>query len=619
MSPGSQGDRSIMERSNRAQVELAVDELLGDLSGITTDRFASLLGEQYGETARPANLGEILLITGKVTAEQLNEVLDIQQNQEEGKRERLGLLLLRKKYLTEEDIYTALSLQLSIPFFKELDTSRLNLDLVKKLPINFAKKFKILPLWEQDGELLVAVDNPLDPSPLEDLRMLLDLEVRPVLAMSTTIIDAINKIYDRVTNTEQVMDQLDGDEVGIDLDESQDLIEADDEAPIIRLVNTMMYRAVKEGASDIHIDPFEKESRVRFRIDGVLHEVLQPPKRYHNSLASRIKIMAKLNIAEKRLPQDGRIKIKIAGKDIDIRLSTLPTPHGERVVMRLLDKSNVVRTLDQLGFGDHVLVKLRENITKPHGVLIVCGPTGSGKTTSLYACLNAIYSPEKNILTVEDPVEYQLDGIGQIAVNAKINLTFANVLRSILRQDPDVIMIGEIRDPETAEIAIQASLTGHFVFSTVHTNDSYGVVTRLVDMGIEPFLIASSLVGVLAQRLIRTLCPNCKREYEPDNAELAILNINRKDLIGGNLWKAVGCPQCQGLGYKGRMGIHEFLPIDDDLRTVILKGSDSVILKRVAVSRGMKTLREDGAMKVVKGFSTIEEVLKVTQVDSTIE
>jgi len=608
-----------MERSNRAQVELAVDELLGDLSGITTDRFASLLGEQYGETARPANLGEILLITGKVTAEQLNEVLDIQQNQEEGKRERLGLLLLRKKYLTEEDIYTALSLQLSIPFFKELDTSRLNLDLVKKLPINFAKKFKILPLWEQDGELLVAVDNPLDPSPLEDLRMLLDLEVRPVLAMSTTIIDAINKIYDRVTNTEQVMDQLDGDEVGIDLDESQDLIEADDEAPIIRLVNTMMYRAVKEGASDIHIDPFEKESRVRFRIDGVLHEVLQPPKRYHNSLASRIKIMAKLNIAEKRLPQDGRIKIKIAGKDIDIRLSTLPTPHGERVVMRLLDKSNVVRTLDQLGFGDHVLVKLRENITKPHGVLIVCGPTGSGKTTSLYACLNAIYSPEKNILTVEDPVEYQLDGIGQIAVNAKINLTFANVLRSILRQDPDVIMIGEIRDPETAEIAIQASLTGHFVFSTVHTNDSYGVVTRLVDMGIEPFLIASSLVGVLAQRLIRTLCPNCKREYEPDNAELAILNINRKDLIGGNLWKAVGCPQCQGLGYKGRMGIHEFLPIDDDLRTVILKGSDSVILKRVAVSRGMKTLREDGAMKVVKGFSTIEEVLKVTQVDSTIE
>ncbi|OGR01342.1 MAG: type II secretion system protein GspE [Deltaproteobacteria bacterium RIFOXYA12_FULL_61_11] len=577
------------------------------------------MGEQYGETARPANLGEILLITGKVTAEQLNEVLDIQQNQEEGKRERLGLLLLRKKYLTEEDIYTALSLQLSIPFFKELDTSRLNLDLVKKLPINFAKKFKILPLWEQDGELLVAVDNPLDPSPLEDLRMLLDLEVRPVLAMSTTIIDAINKIYDRVTNTEQVMDQLDGDEVGIDLDESQDLIEADDEAPIIRLVNTMMYRAVKEGASDIHIDPFEKESRVRFRIDGVLHEVLQPPKRYHNSLASRIKIMAKLNIAEKRLPQDGRIKIKIAGKDIDIRLSTLPTPHGERVVMRLLDKSNVVRTLDQLGFGDHVLVKLRENITKPHGVLIVCGPTGSGKTTSLYACLNAIYSPEKNILTVEDPVEYQLDGIGQIAVNAKINLTFANVLRSILRQDPDVIMIGEIRDPETAEIAIQASLTGHFVFSTVHTNDSYGVVTRLVDMGIEPFLIASSLVGVLAQRLIRTLCPNCKREYEPDNAELAILNINRKDLIGGNLWKAVGCPQCQGLGYKGRMGIHEFLPIDDDLRTVILKGSDSVILKRVAVSRGMKTLREDGAMKVVKGFSTIEEVLKVTQVDSTIE
>jgi general secretion pathway protein E len=376
---------------------------------------------------------------------------------------------------------------------------------------------------------------------------------------------------------------------------------------------------VKERASDIHVNPEERDISVRYRIDGVLREVIRAPKRVQASMASRIKIMGGLNIAEKRLPQDGRIRIKIAGKDVDIRLSTVPTAHGERIVMRLLDKSNVILDLAEIGFEPWQLQVMDQLITRSHGIVLVTGPTGSGKTTTLYAALSKINSPDLNILTIEDPVEIPLKGVGQVQINPKIDLTFASGLRAFLRQDPDVIMVGEIRDLETAEIAIQASLTGHLVFSTVHTNDAAGAVTRLVDMGVQPFLAASSLVGVLAQRLVRVLCRECRRPYVPTPEELRAANITPKILEqAGNpthLFKAAGCPACNGTGYQGRTGIYELMLVDDDVRQLILKNVDSQTIKRAATDRGMVTLLEHGAFKIARGITTAAEVLSVTAED----
>ena len=392
-------------------------------------------------------------------------------------------------------------------------------------------------------------------------------------------------------------------------------MEGDDEAPIIRLVNSLMSQAVKDRASDIHIEPFERDIVVRFRVDGVLYEIIKPPKRFQNSIISRVKIMADLNIAEKRLPQDGRIRLKVAGKDIDIRVSTVPTTYGERIVMRLLDRSSVLRDLDTIGFSKRALSGMDQLINKSHGIVLVTGPTGSGKTSTLYGCLNKINKPDLNILTIEDPVEYQLKGVGQVQVNTKINLSFASGLRSFLRQDPDVIMVGEIRDRETAEIAIQASLTGHLVLSTVHTNDAAGAVTRLVDMGIEPFLVASSLVGVLAQRLVRTICAECKEPYTPTESELAELNLDPKKVK--QLYRGKGCPACARTGYSGRMGIFELMLVDDDVRDLVLRNVDAGQVKAEAREMGMLTLREDGAIKVANGHTTIAEVTRVTQEEQT--
>ena len=407
--------------------------------------------------------------------------------------------------------------------------------------------------------------------------------------------------------------------VAHELEEPTDLLDADDEAPIIRLVNSLLFRAVKERASDIHINPEEKDISVRYRIDGVLREVIRPPKRYQASIASRIKIMGGLNIAEKRLPQDGRIRIKIAGKDVDIRLSTVPTAHGERIVMRLLDKSNVLLDLADLGFETWQLEAVDGLVRRAHGIVLVTGPTGSGKTTTLYGALSRINSPDLNILTIEDPVEIPLKGVGQVQVNPKIELTFAGGLRSFLRQDPDVIMVGEIRDLETAEIAIQASLTGHLVLSTVHTNDAAGAITRLVDMGVQPFLVASSLVGVLAQRLVRELCPACKEAYVPTREEREQVGLT--DAIwkqAGNpthVYRAKGCAACQQTGYQGRTGIYELMMVNDDVRPLILKAVDSGTIKKAAVERGMVTLLEHGAYKVARGITTAAEVLSVTAED----
>jgi general secretion pathway protein E len=390
------------------------------------------------------------------------------------------------------------------------------------------------------------------------------------------------------------------------LDETSD-------APIIRLVNLMLSQAVKARASDIHIEPYKNQLKIRYRIDGILYDTLTPPKHIQSTLVSRVKIMAKLNIAEKRLPQDGRIDIRIADKNVDIRVSTIPTSFGERVVLRLLDKTSVLLKLSDLGMLEDKLQAFDKLIRIPHGIILVTGPTGSGKTTTLYAALSTINSPEINIITVEDPVEYQMDGIAQIQVNPKIDLTFAKGLRSIVRQDPDVILVGEIRDLETAEIAIQSALTGHLVFSTLHTNDSASAVTRLIDMGIEQFLVTSSVIAILAQRLVRVICDECKEAYTPDNESLQSIGISPESLDGKQMYRGKGCPACLQTGYKGRKGIFEFMLLDDAVKNVILKTSDANAIKRTAVEQGMLTIRQDGAQKVLDGITTIEEIFRVTQ------
>ncbi|HUL58894.1 MAG TPA: type II secretion system ATPase GspE [Anaeromyxobacteraceae bacterium] len=566
-------------------------------------------------------LGEILRETVQLPPERLEEALAAQRGEQAGAR--LGEILVRARAVTEEDVLRALAIQLDLPFTTRIDPETIPQELVQKVPIHFAKQARVLPLGFAGEAVRVAVADPLDTAAQDGLGMLLAAPLAPEVVPPQIVVDAINAVYERAGDEhEKLMEDLETEDlesVAHELEEPTDLLDADDEAPIIRLVNSLMFRAVKERASDIHVNPEEKDISVRYRIDGVLREVIRPPKRFQASIASRIKIMGGLNIAEKRLPQDGRIRIKIAGKDVDIRLSTVPTAHGERIVMRLLDKSNVILDLGSLGFEDWQRKIMDGLITRSHGIVLVTGPTGSGKTTTLYGALAQINSPDLNILTIEDPVEIPLKGIGQVQVNPKIELTFANGLRSFLRQDPDVIMVGEIRDLETAEIAIQASLTGHLVLSTVHTNDAAGAITRLVDMGVQPFLVASSLVGVLAQRLVRVLCPECKQPYAPTAEEREQAGLS-DDILrrAGNptvVYKAQGCPACQRTGYQGRTGIYELMLVDDDVRQLILKNVDSSSIKNAAVHRGMLTLMQHGAYKVARGITTAAEVLSVTAED----
>jgi len=493
------------------------------------------------------------------------------------------------------------------------------LELVRDLPINFAKRYQVLPISGDDDAVTVATSDPTSFGPMDDMRLLMRRPVRVVVAPAPLITDTINRVYDMASgSTEQLMEGLDEERLDLvsEMEETRDLLEADDEAPIIRLVNSLLFQAVKDRASDIHIEPFEKNLQVRFRIDGVLYDIINPPKRFQPIIISRVKIMAGLNIAEKRLPQDGRIRIKLAGKDVDIRVSIVPTAFGERVVMRLLERANTLLQLEDLGLMGPKLNVINRLIHQSHGIILVTGPTGSGKTTTLYASLAKINTTDKNIITIEDPIEYQLQGIGQIQVNPKIELTFASGLRSILRQDPDVIMVGEIRDAETAEIAIQAALTGHLVFSTLHTNDSFGAMTRLIDMGIEPFLVSSSVMAVMAQRLLRRVCTDCRVEADPTDEELQEVGLDRRKVGANIIYKpGPGCPACKGTGYRGRSGIHELLVVDDDIRNLVMKNSDAATVRREATAKGMTTLREDGAEKILAGLTTIEEVLRVTQDD----
>lgn len=540
----------------------------------------------------------------------------------EAHEKKMGLaeVLIEKKELNNQQIAQGLAAHLGLGYLESIDIEEIPDESLSLIPISFAKHNRLLPIGLNGERMMVACSNPLHVECEEELRLAFGRDIELVVTSFESILTAINSAYDRSMRQAEtaVADLEEGagkDSRGGLEDEVVDLldIESDDEAPIIRLVNSLLSQAVKDGASDIHIEPFERELVVRFRVDGLLYEIIRPPKRFQNSIISRVKIMAGLNIAEKRLPQDGRIRLKVAGRDFDIRVSSVPTTYGERIVMRLLDRTSAMRDLADIGFSPYNLAKMDQLITSAHGIILVTGPTGSGKTSTLYACLAKINRPDLNILTIEDPVEYQLKGVGQVQVNPKINLTFSSGLRSFLRQDPDVIMVGEIRDRETAEIAIQASLTGHLVFSTIHTNDAPGAVTRLVDMQVEPFLVASSLLAVLAQRLVRTVCPNCREAYPANEEELKEIGLSLKDVKV--LYRGKGCAQCQHTGYRGRLGIFELMVINDDVRAAIMNNSDSSTIKSRAREHGMRTLREDGALKVIAGLTTVAEVTRVTRED----
>ncbi len=570
-------------------------------------------------SSRP-RLGRILEEKFNLVESKLEEALAYQQD----KGGRLGEVLLHLRLLREEQLLEALAQQFEMAWMPHLDTTHVDHELIKRVPIAFCRRYRVLPLRSEDGTILTASTDPLETVALDDLRLLLGKPIKPVLTTSVVLLACLNRAYDEIANpagAEQVMEDIAAskslDQLAHELDEPQDLLDATDEAPIIRLVNSVLFQAVRQRASDIHFESFERGLVVRYRIDGVLYPVLTPPKHLQASIIARLKIMAGLNIAEKRLPQDGRFAIRTAGKDIDLRVSVLPTSHGERVVLRLLEKENRLLNLSEMGFSKERLAVIHQLIQLAHGIILVTGPTGSGKTTTLYAALSHINAPDKNIITVEDPVEYQLLGVGQMQVNPKINLSFAAGLRSILRQDPDVIMIGEIRDRETAEIAIHASLTGHLVFSTLHTNDAASAPTRLIDMGIEPFLVASSVVAVLAQRLLRRICPDCKHPYTPSEEELSRLDMAPGSNI--TLYRGAGCAACSQTGYRGRTGIFELMVLDDEIRRLIGSKADSTAIKHAATARGMVTLKQEGAERVLQGHTTLEEVMRITQQEIEVD
>lgn len=562
------------------------------------------------------SLGQILVKSNILTEEQLEEALAAQGSQ--GKK--IGEILVDSDLVTEGDMLRALALQLDLPYYQRLPANEIDPMLVENIPIQFCRDNQLIPIAQDDFNVTVAVADPLNIFPLDDLRLVLSTNINMVVSPEDMINHTINRVYERSQDASQkVIDELNvPDAADDDLEGTKDLLEAsDDEKPIIKLVNSLLSRAVKEGASDIHIEPYELEVIVRFRIDGSLHDRMQLPKRHMGSLASRIKIIGKLNIAEKRVPQDGRISIKVAGKDVDVRLSVLPTAHGERIVMRILDKSAGVKPIDRMGLDSvHVLPKWTNLIKQKHGIVLVTGPTGSGKTTLLYSSLMQVNTPDVNILTIEDPVEYQLSGVGQIDVKSKIGLTFGEGLRAILRQDPDVIMIGEIRDEETASIAVQSSLTGHLVFSTLHTNDAASTITRLDDLNIQPFQIASALLGVMATRLIRKLCTSCRQKHKPTDRELELMEITRAQLGGRVIYRTgPGCEKCFNQGYKDRMAVHELLIMDDPLRELLMKTQDASAIKKQAVAGGMLTLRQSAINRVLDGLTSLEEAIQKTQTE----
>ncbi len=590
------------------------------------------------ENSRPdgRRIGEILIEQGAIGPDALAEALQIQHLEDE----RVGEALVRLSHCTDWEVCKGLARQFAMHCRETIDVKDIDDELIERLPIQFAKGNSVLPwkLDEDECELEVFAADPLKLLDIDDLSQVYDADLRVTLMPRSTVHELINKVYAK--RTKDVDLERKEEEFG---EEDEDILHASaEDAPIIRFVNSLIFNASKEKASDIHIEPGDKQIVVRNRVDGVLHEVKHAPKAHLASIIARVKIMAGLNIAEKRLPQDGRIRRKIAGKEVDMRVATVPTAHGERVTIRLLDKSSVLLNLESIGIAPDHLRSIKEVIHRPHGIFLVTGPTGSGKTTTLYSALSEINTPDLNILTVEDPVEFQLKGISQVQVQKKINLTFAAGLRSFLRHDPDVIMVGEIRDQETAEIAIQASLTGHLVLSTIHTNDSATGITRLVDMGVQPFLVASSLVALQAQRLVRRVCKLCAEPYVPSPAELEEVGIDPDKFMDGeyplkaplydahgefvpfvapqgrvlppprHLFRAAGCPQCHGSGYSGRTGVYEVLMVSEEVRRLAIRNADASEIKAVAIREGLRTLRDDGAHKAMVGMTTLDEVMRVT-------
>jgi len=570
-----------------------------------------------GARARPRaeSLGQILLDQKMVTREQLDKAIQTQHRS----GGHLGRILVEQGALTEQNLAKVLSIQWGLPYV-QLSTIEIDPDVVKAIPQHIAHRHKVLAIEKTKRKLKLAIADPLNVVALDDVRLVTGLELEQVVAAEEDIMAAINRYYTGGIDLDEAMRQAVTADIDIAEDKGEDLSVQElrtltEEAPVVRLVNLVISQAIGDGASDIHMEPHRRSVQVRYRVDGLLHDVMTPPKQLQAAIVSRLKIMANLDIAERRIPQDGRIHVVIENKEYDLRVSTLPTVFGEKVVMRILDQSSTRLGLNKLGFNTATLEVWEGMAAKPYGMILVSGPTGSGKTTTLYSTLYKINTTDKNILTVEDPVEYQLPRVNQVQVNPKAGLTFANGLRSFLRQDPDIIMVGEIRDKETAEIAIQASLTGHLVLSTIHTNDAPSATTRLVDMGVEPFLISSSILGVLAQRLARTICTNCREAYAPPVEALHRLGLKPEQGEEILFYRGKGCDRCKGSGYKGRYGIFELMPMSEAIRELVLKGASADQIRQQAVAEGMKTLADDGILKVLEGATTIDELLRVVYVD----
>ncbi|HIE53076.1 MAG TPA: type II secretion system protein GspE [Armatimonadetes bacterium] len=560
-------------------------------------------------------IGQLLLRRTELTEGQLNEALDLQR---ETPGERLGQILVELGYVSREEVLTVLAEQFRLPLL-QLRERDIDPEVIGVIPPELAYRHQVLPLARRDDTLRVAIADPLNLGALDDLRLVTGLDIEPVLADPEDIRRFVEEHY-----MKRIMADVTEGEIEIIEEEEEDIADLQRlarEALVIKLVDYILRQAVQERASDVHIEPFERELKVRFRIDGVLHDMPSPPpKRLQAAITSRIKIMADLDIAERRLPQDGRIKLRVLGKEIDLRVSTVPTLFGESVVLRILDKSAGLYDLEELGFSPETREKFLQLLNVPYGIILSTGPTGSGKTTTLYAALRRVSSPTRKVITIEDPVEYQLEGINQINVRPQIGLDFASGLRHILRQDPDVIMVGEIRDVETADIAIHAALTGHLVFSTLHTNDASGAITRLLDMRIEPFLVSSSIEGVLAQRLVRRICQHCLEEYQvPYSYVSEYVDPKREEVQEYyTLYRGRGCEHCRNTGYRGRIGLFELLVMDDLIKEMVLKRASAGEIKEIACERGMKTLREDGWDKARRGLTTLDEIARITHADERV-
>ncbi len=554
-------------------------------------------------------LGDILLKAELISQEQIEKALELQQQ----KSIQLGKAFIQLGYVTQDDIIKALSEQLGIPYIS-LSNYQIDPEVISLVPEASARENKLIPLFKIGNTLTVAMVDPLNVFAIDDISMKTELEVEPAICSEDELNQTIDHYYSSSTTMDEVV-QIIQDEVR---DESVESLEdldsraSEEDAPVIKLVNLIFSQAIKDKASDIHIEPQEDKLVVRFRTDGVLHQAYEQPKSLQGAVISRLKIMSDLDIAERRLPQDGRFGVKIDRHDVDIRVSTIPTAHGENVVMRILDKSSGIVPMEDIGLTQKNLENFKNLISRPYGIILVSGPTGSGKTTTLYSALNSLNDETKNIVTIEDPIEYKLGRVRQSQVNPKIGMTFSAGLRAILRQDPDIVMVGEIRDKETATVAVQSALTGHLVLSTLHTNDAPGAITRLLDMGVEPFLVSSATVGVIAQRLIRKLCLKCKEPYKPAPKLLKDLGLNPSSREF-TFYKPKGCRLCKNTGYKGRIGIFEIFMIDDNVSDMIVNRVQQKDIKSYAIKNGMRPLRQDGLLKVVKGLSTLEEVLKSTQ------